>query len=263
MGTRYLADIMETIGDYVDGLKFAGGSFVLMPRTPVREINDLAHMHGAYVSTGGFIEHILTHESPAMVERHLGECQALDFDYVELSTGFISRPVDDLTALVKAVSRAGLRPKPELGIQFGAGGATSSGEGTRDVRWLIVQAKRCRDAGAPLIMIESEGITESVTIWRTDVVAAIMDELDPEQVMFEAADPDVFEWYIKNYGPEVNLFRRPQPGGAACVPARRSLGDQEQLGAHRQLQALTARGTGIRNNSAGARLNRKRHAGGA
>jgi len=24
--------------------------------------------------------------------------------------------------------------------------------------------------------------------------------------MFEAADPDVFGWYIKNYGPEVNLF---------------------------------------------------------
>jgi len=25
-------------------------------------------------------------------------------------------------------------------------------------------------------------------------------------VMFEAADPEVFAWYIKNYGPEVNLF---------------------------------------------------------
>ena len=24
--------------------------------------------------------------------------------------------------------------------------------------------------------------------------------------MFEAADPAVFAWYIKNYGPEVNLF---------------------------------------------------------
>ena len=24
--------------------------------------------------------------------------------------------------------------------------------------------------------------------------------------MFEAADPEVFGWYIKNYGPEVNVF---------------------------------------------------------
>ena len=24
--------------------------------------------------------------------------------------------------------------------------------------------------------------------------------------MFEAADPAVFTWYVKNYGPDVNLF---------------------------------------------------------
>ena len=27
-----------------------------------------------------------------------------------------------------------------------------------------------------------------------------------EKVIFEAADPEVFGWYVKNYGPEVNLF---------------------------------------------------------
>jgi phosphosulfolactate synthase (CoM biosynthesis protein A) len=55
-------------------------------------------------------------------------------------------------------------------------------------------------------MIESEGITESVKSWRTDVVARIADTLGLERVMFEAADPSVFTWYVKQYGPEVNLF---------------------------------------------------------
>jgi phosphosulfolactate synthase (CoM biosynthesis protein A) len=55
-------------------------------------------------------------------------------------------------------------------------------------------------------MIESEGITESVTAWRTDVVAKIIQALGLERTMFEAADPPVFEWYVKNYGAEVNLF---------------------------------------------------------
>lgn len=27
-----------------------------------------------------------------------------------------------------------------------------------------------------------------------------------EKLMFEAADPKVFTWYVKNYGPEVNVF---------------------------------------------------------
>jgi phosphosulfolactate synthase (CoM biosynthesis protein A) len=42
--------------------------------------------------------------------------------------------------------------------------------------------------------------------WRTDVVATIARELGLEEVMFEAADPEAFGWYVKNYGPEVNLF---------------------------------------------------------
>ena len=98
MGRRYLEDVLETMGVYVDALKFAGGSFSLMPRTVVKE------------------------------------------------------------------------------------------------------------AGAYMIMIESEGITENVKTWRTDVPAKIANALGIEKVMFEAADPEVFAWYIKNYGPEVNLF---------------------------------------------------------
>jgi phosphosulfolactate synthase (CoM biosynthesis protein A) len=55
-------------------------------------------------------------------------------------------------------------------------------------------------------MIESEGITENVHTWRTDVIARFADALGLERLMFEAADPEVFAWYIKNYGAEVNLF---------------------------------------------------------
>ncbi len=55
-------------------------------------------------------------------------------------------------------------------------------------------------------MIESEGITENVVTWRTEVPARIIDALGLERIMFEAADPEVFGWSIKNYGPEVNLF---------------------------------------------------------
>jgi len=57
-----------------------------------------------------------------------------------------------------------------------------------------------------MIMIESEGITENVRVWRTDAVARLADALGLERVMFEVADPDVFAWYIKSYGPDVNLF---------------------------------------------------------
>jgi phosphosulfolactate synthase (CoM biosynthesis protein A) len=49
MGKRYLADVLETMGHHVDGLKFAGGSFSLFPEPTLRELLDLAHAHGVYV----------------------------------------------------------------------------------------------------------------------------------------------------------------------------------------------------------------------
>lgn len=48
--------------------------------------------------------------------------------------------------------------------------------------------------------------TENVKEWRTDVVSAVAGEVGLEKVMFEAADPEVFAWYVRDYGPEVNLF---------------------------------------------------------
>ncbi|MBI2247686.1 MAG: phosphosulfolactate synthase [Armatimonadetes bacterium] len=209
MGTRYLQDVLETMGAYVDSLKFAGGSFALMPRRAVKALIDLCHEHDVLVSTGGFIEYVLTQGSDA-VARYIDECKTLGFDIVEVSSGFITIPTDDWLRLVEKVHEAGLKAKPEVGIQFGAGGATSAeeleAEGTRDVGWAISQAKRFLEAGAHMIMIESEGITENVKAWRTDVPAKMIDAVGLERVMFEAADPEVFAWYVKNYGAEVNLF---------------------------------------------------------
>ena len=209
MGKRYLEDIFETMSTYVDSLKFAGGSFTLMPREPLREIIELAHRYEVLVSTGGFIEYVLAH-NPEAVSRYIQECRNLGFDIVEISSGFITLPTDDWLRLVDRVQKAGMKAKPEVGIQFGAGGATRAeeleDEGTKDPSWAISQARRFIDAGAYLIMIESEGITENVHTWRTDVVATLIEALGLAKVMFEAADPEVFAWYIKHYGPEVNLF---------------------------------------------------------
>src|SRR5438132_3203082 len=209
MGKRYLQDVLETMGAYVDALKFAGGSFALMPRQAVRELIDVCHIHHVLVSTGGFIEFVLGQGADA-VHRYIGECKELGFDIIEVSSGFVTLPSDDLLRLSEEVQKAGLKAKPEVGIQFGAGGASAAeeleAEGTRDPEGAIELARRFLEAGAYQVMIESEGITENVRGWRTDVVARIVNAVGLERVMFEAADPEVFAWYVKNYGPEVNLF---------------------------------------------------------
>lgn len=209
MGRRYLEDVLETMGTYVDSLKFAGGSFALMSRKCVRELLETAHRFEVEVSTGGFIEHVLT-KGAKQVERYIAECVELGFDTIEISSGFITIPISDWVRLIKDVQKAGLKPKPEVGIQFGAGGAsavsTLEQQGTSSPQLAIDRAKRFLDAGASVIMIESEGITESVKTWRTDVATQFATALGLEHLMFEAADPPVFSWYIKNFGAEVSLF---------------------------------------------------------
>ncbi|KAH9227095.1 hypothetical protein K456DRAFT_1775318 [Colletotrichum gloeosporioides 23] len=166
MGKRYLEDVLETMGHYVDGLKFAGGSFSLFPEDKLKELIDLAHQHDVYVSTGGWIEHVLTQSAPlSAVDRYLETCKRLGFDVLELSTGFLSLPPSDWLRLVE-------RSDPAKVVDLG---------------------KRFIDMGVERIMIESEGITENVASWRTDV-------------MFEAADPEVFNWYVREFGVDVNLF---------------------------------------------------------
>jgi phosphosulfolactate synthase (CoM biosynthesis protein A) len=208
-GTRHLADVLDVAGQWVDGVKWAGGSFALLPREQVRAFSDLAHEHDAYISSGGWLETVLRY-GPEAVDHYLEEAKEVGFDVIEISAGFISVPTSGLLRLIEKVRSAGLKAKPELGIQFGSGGdsteAELAAEGKKDVGDLVDRAKKALDAGADIIMIESEGITENVTDWNTGAAAAIINGVGIEHVMFESADPLVFEWYIKNYGNEVNLF---------------------------------------------------------
>src|SRR5438445_13138427 len=66
VGRRYLEDLFEMMGAYVDSLKFAGGSFALMPEQAVREIVDVCHKHDVLVSTGGFIVRVLAQGGEAV-----------------------------------------------------------------------------------------------------------------------------------------------------------------------------------------------------
>lgn len=177
-GPAVLNDTLRIAGAWVDGLKFAGGGFTIMPADVVKEITDTAHYHNVYVSTGGFVERILATSNDRVrdIQRYVRQCKNLGFDVIELSTGFLSLPTKDWADLVQCVQKEGLKAKPELGIQWGAGGDASTKDleeaGTSDVHALIDTAKVLLDAGADMLMIESEGITENVTTWRTGEVSS-------------------------------------------------------------------------------------------
>ncbi|KAL8646999.1 MAG: hypothetical protein Q9226_006619 [Calogaya cf. arnoldii] len=83
-----------------------------------------------------------------------------------------------------------MKAKPELGIESGAGGGDTEAAflesmGTSDPSRVVNVGQRFIEAGVERMMIESEGITENVKSWRSDVIQSILRSLPMEKVMFE------------------------------------------------------------------------------
>ena len=100
------------------------------------------------------MERVLSSSSGSrdVVSKYLTTCKNMGFDVLELSSGFLSIPTDDWARLSEFTAQHGLKPKSEVGIQWGAGGDASVAElesaGSRDPKWLIDRAQAFINAGA-------------------------------------------------------------------------------------------------------------------
>ncbi|PQP92172.1 protein HEAT-STRESS-ASSOCIATED 32 [Prunus yedoensis var. nudiflora] len=214
-----LQDIFESVGQFVDGLKFAGGSHSLMPKSFIKEVTDVAHKHDIYVSTGDWAENLLR-KGPSAFKEYVEECKSLGFDTIELNVGSLGIPEETLLRFVRLIKSGGLKVKPQFAVQinksdipigdraFGAYVVSRprSSEFVEDVDLLIRRAERCLEAGADMIMIDADDVCEQADSMRADIIAKIIGRLGVEKTMFEASNPRTSEWFVKQYGPRVNLF---------------------------------------------------------
>jgi phosphosulfolactate synthase (CoM biosynthesis protein A) len=208
----YLKDLLEDWGEYFDGYKFAGGSMRLLSRAKVRRIIEACHKNRVYVSTGGFVERVIVEGSKA-VDRYIDECKRLGFDVIEVSSGLAPIPLEDKIRIVKQVQKMNLKAKPEVSMMIGAGAGThiAGYEGRMKMRSFddfSEEVDAHLKAGAHMIMVESEGITEDLPPekWRKDVIKKLVERFGYKVFMFEASDPSVFKWYLTTFGRDVNLF---------------------------------------------------------
>jgi phosphosulfolactate synthase (CoM biosynthesis protein A) len=218
---QVLQEILDSFGPCVDGLKFSGGCHSLMGRELVREITDLAHKHEIYVSTGDWAEHLLR-QGPSFFKQYVEECKTLGFDTVELNAGSLKLPEEALLRLVRLIKTSGLRAKPMFSVKFDSSEIPISGdrafggyvppvkeqssERVEDIDLLIRRAERCLEAGADMIMIEADDVCQRADSLRSDIIAKIVGRLGLEKTMFEASNTNASEWFVKRYGPRVNLF---------------------------------------------------------
>jgi phosphosulfolactate synthase len=199
VGPRAWEDVLETSGDYIDIVKLGWGTAYVTPNLQRK----LDVLKGKPVVIGGtFFEAVYAQGKLDEYKRWLGE---LGMTHVEISDGVVDLPRER---------------KLELIADFARDFTVLSEVGSKDedvvyapyqwVEWI----KEELDAGAWKVITEGReggtaGIYRSDGEMRTGLVDEIAHEIDVSDLVFEAPSKSSQAWFVKQFGPNVNLGNIP------------------------------------------------------
>ncbi len=199
LGPRAWEDVLETSGDYIDIVKLGWGT-AWVTQNLERKLEVLS---GKPVVLGGtFFEVVYARDKLEEYKRWL---ERLGLTHVEISDGTIEIPRER---------------KLELIAEFARDFTVLSEVGSKDsevvfapyewVEWI----KEEREAGAWKVITEAReggtaGIFRPSGEMRTGLVDEIAHSIDFHDLVWEAPTKAAQAWFIKHFGPEVNLGNIP------------------------------------------------------
>jgi phosphosulfolactate synthase len=189
--------LAEVAGDYVDLVKLGWGTAVATGNLQAKL--ERYREHGITVVLGGTLTEL------AIAQNRLDDLVAwlheLGLEHLELSDGTISLEHDRKLELIRRLSK-----------EFTVLSEVGSKDNTRIMapfRW-VEQIESELEAGAWKVIAEARE-SGSVGIFRHDgeVRMGLIDEIvhavPEEKILFEAPRKDQQVWFIRRFGPEVNL----------------------------------------------------------
>lgn len=200
-----LEGIVDTLGAYIDSIKWAIGTQRLVTRGKVREINDFAHANGLEVSSGGLLESVLGFGHKA-VRQYLEESKELGFDIIEISCATVAMSLEDICGIVRAVNDLGMKPKPEVTAW------APNDKGNVSADKMIREAEAVLEAGAWKVMVEEDGIFSigndglSQDQWNRDLAYRLATRVPIDKLFWEGSSFAILRWLLNAFGPNVNLF---------------------------------------------------------
>ena len=199
LGPRGWEDVLEMSGDYIDIVKLGWGtSFVT--KNLERKLEVLKEK--PVVIGGTFFEVVYVKGAFDDYKRWL---QSLGLTHVEISDGTIEIPRERKLELIADFAR-------DFTVLSEVGSKDSSVEYTAAqwTQWL----KEELAAGAWKVITEAReggtaGIFDSSGGMRTELIGEIAEAIGVEQIIFEAPTKASQAWFVKQFGPTVNLGNIP------------------------------------------------------
>jgi phosphosulfolactate synthase len=210
-----VSGLLEQNDRYVDVWKFGWGIAYLDPQ--LRAKLDLLARHRVLASPGGtLLEIAWAHGRAAEFLDWAADC---GFPCVEVSAGTV--PMDDAAKrdLIAAAAKRFI-VLAEVGSKHPAVRLTPE-------QWARAAAADL-EAGATWILAEGRasgtvGIYERSGAVRRQVVEALAAAVGPDGVVFEAPREDQQAWFVRRFGPDVNLANVPPDGALGLETFRLSL----------------------------------------
>jgi phosphosulfolactate synthase len=199
LGPRGWEDVLETSGDYIDIVKLGWGTAYVTPN--LRRKLDVLREKPVVIG-GTFFEVVYAKDRLDGYKQWLRD---LGLTHVEISDGTVEIPRDRKLELIADFAR-------DFTVLSEVGSKDSSVEYAADqwVQWLQEEL----DTGAWKVITEAReggtaGIFDSSGGMRTELIGEIAMAVGPVNVVFEAPTKAAQAWFIKEFGPEVNLGNIP------------------------------------------------------
>jgi phosphosulfolactate synthase len=201
LGPRAVEDFLETAGAYVDIVKLGWGTAYVTPNLE-RKLEVYRAFEKPVVVGGTFFEVVL---AQGKVERYPFWLRDNGFTHVEISDGVVELERDHKLELI-----AELAQEFTVLSEVGSKDSEVSFAPVEWARWL----KEELDAGAWKVITEAReggtsGIFKPNGKLRKKVVKEISQTLDLGDVIFEAPTKAAQVWFVKAFGPVVNLGNIP------------------------------------------------------
>ncbi|MGA2011273.1 MAG: phosphosulfolactate synthase [Solirubrobacteraceae bacterium] len=189
--------LVEVAGDYVDLVKLGWGTGVATGNLQAKL--DRYRAHGIPVMFGGTLTELAI--AQGRLDRLVAWLHELDVEYIELSDGTINLEHDRKLGLITSLAQ-----------EFTVLSEVGSKDDTRIMapfRW-VEQIQSELAAGAWKVIAEARE-SGSVGIFRHDgevrmgLIDEIVHAIEPEKILFEAPRKDQQVWFVRRFGPDVNL----------------------------------------------------------
>jgi phosphosulfolactate synthase len=213
LGPRGWEDVLEMSGDHISIVKLGWGTSFVTSNLERK----LAVLRGKPVVVGGTAFEVVYAKDK--LDAYKAWLDTLGLTHVEISDGTIDIPRERKLELIADFAR-------DFTVLSEVGSKDSSVEYTAEewTQWLREEL----DAGAWKVITEAReggtaGIFDSSGGMRTELIGDIAAAVGTENVIFEAPSKAAQAWFIKQFGPSVNLGNIPPEEVIPLETLRRGL----------------------------------------